>query len=210
MTEYTLYCFHISGHAYKVALMLNLCGAKWKPRWVDFRGGETRTPEYREKVNEQGEAPVLEWDGNKRLSQSAVILEYLSEQFGKFRWNNDDERREVFRWLFWDNHRLTSYTATWRYFVSVQKTPDHPAAEVFRARATAAMDILNKHLAAKKFVIGDRPTIADISMCGYLYWPEEFGVNWERDYPNIGRWLNDIKALPGWKHPYELMPDRPV
>src|SRR5689334_22892001 len=84
MTQYTLYCFKQSGHAYKAALMLNLCGAKWKPRWVDFRGGETRSAEYREKVNELGEAPVLEW-GGKRLSQSGVILDYLAEQFNKFR-----------------------------------------------------------------------------------------------------------------------------
>src|SRR5688500_2468807 len=105
MADYTLYCFRQSGHAYKAALMLNLCGARWTPRWVDFFNGETRTPEYRTNVNEQGEAPVLEF-GGKRLSQSGVILDYLSEVFGKFRWNNDDERREVYRWLFWDKHKL--------------------------------------------------------------------------------------------------------
>lgn len=209
MTTYTLYCFKQSGHAYKVALMLNLCSAKWKPRWVDFRGGETRTPEYRANVNELGEAPVLEWN-DKRLSQSGVILDYLSEQFRKFRWRDEDERREVYRWLFWDNHRLTSYTATLRWFVSVQKTPEAPGVEIFRTRAHAAMDILNKHLGNMKFAIGDRPTIADVSMCGYMYFADEFGVNWEKDYPHIGRWLNDIKALPGWEHPYKLMPDGPV
>ena len=78
-TSYTLYCFAQSGNSYKAALMLNLCGAKWTPRFVDFFNGETRTPEYRKNVNEMGEAPVLEY-GNTRLAQSGVILDYLAEE----------------------------------------------------------------------------------------------------------------------------------
>jgi glutathione S-transferase len=46
-------------------------------------------------------------------------------------------------------------------------------------------------------------------MCGYLFWPEEIGVSWA-DYPNIGAWLERIKALPGWDHPYALMPGHPL
>jgi len=65
--------------------------------------------------------------------------------------------------------------------------------------------VLDAHLATHRFAVGDSPTIADLSMCGYLYWPEEFGVDWT-DYPNIGRWLEGIAALPGWVHPYTLMP----
>src|SRR2546430_2929974 len=70
--------------------MLNLCAAKWEPRWVDFFGGETRTPEYRA-VNEMGEVPVLEHRG-KRLSQSGVILHYLAAHFGKFAGGNEDRK----------------------------------------------------------------------------------------------------------------------
>ena len=109
-TEFRLYCFAQSGNAYKAALTLQLCGAKWQPRFVDFFNGETRTPEYREKVNEMGEVPVLEHAG-KRLSQSGVILHYLAEHFGKFQ---GEDKREVLRWILWDNHKLTSYIATLR------------------------------------------------------------------------------------------------
>ena len=99
--------------------MLNLCGAKWEPRFVDFFGGETRKPEYRA-INEMGEVPVLE-HGAKRLSQSGVILDYLVSVFRRFGWNNDDERREILRWILWDNHKLTSYIATLRYMVHLAK-----------------------------------------------------------------------------------------
>jgi glutathione S-transferase len=80
MPEYQLYCFAQSGNAYRAALMLNLIGADWKPVYVDFfKGGETRTPKYRAEVNEMGEVPVLV-HGDKKFSQSGVILTYLSER----------------------------------------------------------------------------------------------------------------------------------
>jgi glutathione S-transferase len=85
MPEYQLYCFAQSGNAYRAALMLNLIGADWKPVYVDFfKGGETRTPKYRAEVNEMGEVPVLV-HGEKKLTQSGVILTYLSERSGKFK-----------------------------------------------------------------------------------------------------------------------------
>ena len=46
-------------------------------------------------------------------------------------------------------------------------------------------------------------------MCGYLYWPDEIGIDMA-PYPAIRRWLDDIKALPGWEHPYTLMPGHPL
>jgi glutathione S-transferase len=205
--EFRLYCFAQSGNAFKVALMLNLCGAKWEPRFVDFFAGETRTPEYRA-INEMGEVPVLEHRG-KRLSQSGVILDYLASFFKKFGWKNDDERREVLRWILWDNHKLTSYIATLRWMVTLAKVGEPQVHEFLRGRVKTSLGILNSHLEKTAFAAGDKPTISDISMCGYLYWPDEFGVSWT-DYPRIGAWLDRIRALPGWVHPYELMPGHPL
>ena len=204
-TDFKLYCFAQSGNAFKVALMLNLCGAKWKPRFVDFFGGETRTPEYREHINEMGEVPVLE-HGGKRLSQSGVILHYLADHFGRFQ---GKDKLEVLRWILWDNHKLTSYVATLRFLIQFQKTGETPVTEFLRGRLKNSFAILDKHLGASAFAAGDEPTIADISICGYLYWPDEFGVSWS-DYPRIGAWLERIRALPGWVHPYELMPGHPL
>ena len=204
-TEFTLYCFAQSGNAYKAALMLNLCGANWQPRFVDFFNGETRTPEYRQKVNEMGEAPVLEHKG-KRLSQSGVILQYLSDHFRRFQ---GEDRLEVLRWILWDNHKFTSYIGTLRFLVRFQNTGETPVTEFLRGRLKSSFAILDSHLAKQEFAVGNRPTIADISMCGYLYFADEFGVSWS-DYPRIGAWLERIKALPGWVHPYELMPGHPL
>jgi glutathione S-transferase len=207
MAEYRLYCFAQSGNAYKAALMLNLCGADWEPRFVDFFNGETRTPEYRA-INVMGEVPVLEHAGG-RLAQSGVILDFLAERFGRFGAADPDERREILRWLLWDNHKLTSYIATLRFMLQFAKTGETPVTEFLRGRMKGALGVLNAHLESHRFAVGDNPTIADISMCGYLYWPEEFGADWT-DYPKVARWLEAIAALPGWVHPYRLMPGHPL
>jgi len=206
MAEFTLYCFAQSGNAYKVALMLQLCGAEWSPRFVDFFGGETRRPEYRA-INEMGEVPVLEHRG-RRLSQSGVILHYLAAHFGKFGGKDDVARQEILRWILWDNHKLTSYIATLRYMVHLARTGEPQVHDFLRGRAKTSLGILNSHLQKGSFVVSEQPTIADFSLCGYLYWPEEFGVSWS-DYPAIGAWLGRIKAMPRWVHPYELMPGHP-
>lgn len=206
--EFRLYCFAQSGNAFKVALMLNLCGAKWEPRFVDFFGGETRTPEYRANINEMGEVPVLE-HGGKRLSQSGVILHYLAGHFQKFISSDETAKQEILRWILWDNHKLTSYIATLRWMVTLAKVGEPQVHEFLRGRIKTSLGILDAHLSKTQFVAGQKPTIADLSLCGYLYWPEEFGVSWG-EYPRIGAWLDRIRALPGWVYPYELMPGHPL
>lgn len=207
MAEFTLYCFAQSGNAYKPALMLSLCDGDWQPRFVDFFNGETDSPEFRA-LNPMGEVPVLIHRG-QRLSQSGVILDYLSAHFGKYGWRNETERREILRWLLFDNHKLTGYIATLRYLLQFAKQPPSPVVEFLRKRADSALRVLDQHLTGRAFVLGERLTIADISMCGYLFWPGEFETDWA-DYPAIEAWLEKLRAEPGWVHPYELMPGHPL
>lgn len=204
MAEYKLYCFGESGNAYKVALMLELCGLEWEPRKVEFFTGETRTPEYRQAVNEMGEVPVLE-HGNLRLTQSGVILDYLSGQAGRFGAESDDERREIWRWILFDNHKLTSYIGTMRFLLQFARTGETPVTEFLRGRAIAALKIVDRHLAETEFMAAGRPTVADLSLCGYLYFGDELTIDLG-DYQNVQGWLGRIAALPGWRHPYDLMP----
>ena len=206
MAEYSLYCFAQSGNAYKPALMLEFAGADWAPRFVDFFGGETRTPAYRA-LNVMGEVPLLEHHG-VRLAQSGVILDYLAETLGMFGAADAAERWEIMRWLLWDNHKLTSYTATYRFMRNFVKDPDPGALAEFRKRAQAAWGVLDAHLDRSAYAVAERPTIADLSLCGYLFWPDEIGVDWD-DYPAIDAWLARLKALPRWQHPYALMPGHP-
>jgi glutathione S-transferase len=207
MAEYTLHCFAQSGNAYKAALMLELAAADWTPRFVDYFNGETRTPAYRAR-NVMGEVPMLEHRG-ACLSQSGVILDYVAAATGKFGPGDEAERREILRWLLWDNHKLTSYTATLRFMRSFAKGADPAVVAFLSGRAEGAYGVLNTHLTGRRYVVGDRLTIADISLCGYLFWPEEIGVDWAA-YPGLGEWLERIRAEPRWVHPYTLMPGHPL
>jgi glutathione S-transferase len=206
MAEYTLHCFAQSGNAYKAALMLAVSGAAWEPRFVDFFKGATKTPDYRA-LNVMGEVPLLEHRG-RAWSQSGVILDYLAETLGKFGPLDNDERRDILRWLLFDNHKFTSYTATLRYLRNFVPGTDAAVLAVFRTRAEGAWKVLDAHLTGREWVVGSRPTIADFSLAGYVFWPEEIGVAW-KDYPNIRDWSARIAALPGWQHPYQLMPGHP-
>ena len=205
--KFTLYCFAQSGNAYKCALALQLADADWAPRFVDYFGGETGGRAYRD-INIMGEAPVLEHRG-LRLSQSGAILDYLAESLGRFGPAEAVERREILRWLLWDNHKLTSFTATLRFMRTFVEKPDAAVVAYLRGRAEAAWKVLDVHLAGRRYVVGDRLTIADLSLCGYLFFPDEIGVDWNT-YPNIRDWLARIRSEPRWVHPYELMPGHPL
>lgn len=203
-----LYCFAQSGNAYRAALMLQLCDVPWEPLFVDYFNGETHTEAYRANVNEMGEVPVLV-DGDLKLSQSGVILDYLAHKTGRFLPDGERERREALRWILFDNHKFTSYFATLRFMVGLSGQAEGDVTAFLRLRALAAYDIVDGHLARSDFLVGAVPTIADVSLAGYVYYPERAGVELAR-FAHIARWAERLASLPGWVHPYELMPGHPL
>ena len=204
MSEYQLYCLAESGNAYKAALMLELCGLDWSPILVDFPNGEMGTPKFRQDLNQFGEVPVLVHKDLK-LSQSGVILNYLSEQAGQFGPANKQEEYEILRWILFDNHKFTSYMATRRFALRFMNTGDTEITNFLLGRIKNALEIVEEHMADRDFIATPTLSIADISMCGYLYYGDELEQNLE-SYPNINAWIDRIAAIDGWKHPYDLMP----
>lgn len=204
MSEFRLHCFADSGNAYKVALMLELTGQDWEAVFVDFFNGQTRQQDWRDAVNDQGEVPVLEHAG-RRLTQSALILEYLAGHTGRFGARDEEERREIWRWMLFDNHKFTSYYATLRFLYCLKQSGETPVTGFLRERALAAYGVVDAHLADRSFMLGERPTIADLSLAGYVFMPEDTGIVLET-FSHIEAWKARLRALPGWKPPHELMP----
>jgi glutathione S-transferase len=208
MPIYRLHYFPESGNSYKLALMLTLCGEKFEPVWTDFGGGVTRTPAWRNAVNAMGEIPVLEEDG-VRLTQTAPILLMLAERYGRFGGETPEEKFELLRWLFWDNHKLTGYMATYRYHRAFTPSPDPHVLNYFRKRLDDFLSILEQHLERNAFAIGDRPSIADISMIAYLHYPaDETGYDFATSHPAVNAWLGRMAKLPGWQSAYDLLPGK--
>lgn len=201
----TLYGFGESGNAYKVALMLQATGTPWDLRFVDFFKGEARSPEFLA-LNEMGEVPVLV-DGDQVLTQSGMILDHLAQKTGQFGGASADEAREVWRWILWDNHKFSAQIGVCRFLSNFLPEDKRPPGVVpfLQGRLKAAYTVLNRHLEGRDWIVGQGPTIADFSCCSYLYYPEPFGFA-RADWPHISAWLDRIAGVPGWKHPYDLMP----
>jgi glutathione S-transferase len=205
---YRLHGFCQSGNSFKVAFALRAMRQPWEAVFVDYMaGGATRDPAWREKVNEMGEAPVLE-TGGKILTQSGAILTWLAKKHGMFGGRTEDEQQDVLRWLFFDNHKFTSYFATWRFMKSFAATaPDPVIAQFLKSRIDGNLAIAEKHLAAQPYIVGDAPTIADMSMCAYLLFPkEEHGYDFARTHPNIAAWLVRVRRIEGFGEPYDVLP----
>jgi glutathione S-transferase len=211
---YKLHGFAQSGNAYKVALLLQALRQPWTAvhlAFEQFASGIQRSDAWRQDVNAMGELPILEVDGRK-LTQSGAILLYLSKKHGAYGGTSEDDQYEVMRWLLFDNHKFTSYFASWRFTKSFMPTPPDPGLEKWlKGRIDNAFGIVEKHLSNREYVVGTEPTIADLSMCGYLYFPaDESGYDVAKQYRAMARWLERLKQLPGWKPPYEMLPGQRI
>ncbi len=206
MPAYRLHYFPESGNSYKLALMLTFCEQPFELLWTNFFAGTTQTPQWRTVYNAMGEVPVLE-DGAEKLTQTGAILPLLAARHGRLGPQDERQRFEFMRWLMWDNHKLTSYTATYRYYFAFDRSLDPAVLAFQRSRMLSALGILDLHLRDRAYVVGDVPSIVDLSMCGYLFFPsEELGVDLTTSYPAIASWLERLSGLPGWRTPYDLLP----
>ena len=210
-----LHGFSQSGNTFKVAFLLRALELPWQPvpmRFAEFASGATRDLAWRERVNAMGEVPVLEDERGARFTQSGVILTMLAERNGRFGGGSDYERLEILRWLFFDNHKFTSYFATWRFMKSFAASPPDPAVAAFlKSRIDNAFEIVDRHLSFREFIVGNAFSIADISLSGYLFYPvEESGIVLEERFPRIAAWRDRLRTMPGWGDPYDVLPGERV
>ncbi len=198
-----LQCFGESGNSYKAALTLTLCGIEWEPVWVDFFHGAARSPEFRA-VNVMAEAPVL-IDGDRAVSQSGLIQLWAAERTGRYLGDRD----ESLRWVLFDNHKVSSQAGALRFHMNFlprdKQSPE--VIEWLTGRLRGAFHVLEAQLQRTPWLAGQEATIGDLACCGYLYYPEPFGFA-RAEWPAMDAWLDRIAALPGWKHPYDMMPRR--
>lgn len=198
-----LYGNRDSGHSYKVKLMLALTQTAHQYRPVDITlPRERRTADFRA-ISKFGEVPVLV-DREQVYVQSDAILLHLAQRTGKFYGRDAVDHDQVREWLFWEANRIGLSVPNLRYALRWLPDTKPEVLDWLRARALADLGRLDDEFSQRKFLLGDIPTIADIACCGYLFWLDQAQL--DRDaWPNVSRWLTDVSALPGWKHPYDLM-----
>jgi glutathione S-transferase len=203
---FTLYGSPHSLPTYRVALMLRLCGAGFRFRYVSFQRRMHLTPEFRA-LSRWGQVPVLEHDG-RVLLQSAAILEYLSETFNRFG-GDGTARQDIREWLFWDADRLYPPLYGW-YGVDLGRRNllrlSFGDAVVARwdALGEAALGVLDAHLATRAFLVGAEPTIADIASYAAVAFARLSGRDLAR-WLYVAAWAARIEALPAFAAPFDLL-----
>jgi len=157
-------------------------------------------------LNPNGLVPVLV-DGDFVLTESSAILKYLADKFNLPAYPKDLKlRAKVNEAMDWFN---TNFYRDFAYgVVYPQLFPHHkrPSDEIQKGTINWGKDlsqkwlkVLNDHIIGPKrnYLVGDSITIADYFGAGLLTSGELIGCNFSK-YPNVDRWLKNVKKQPSW------------
>ena len=189
-----LYHHPLSGHAHRARLFLSLLGVPHEAIEVDLKAGAHKRPEFLA-LNPFGQVPVLDDDGTV-VSDSNAILVYVARKLGRTDWLPEDAEGEaaVQRWLSVAAGELAYGPAAAR-LVTVFGAKFNP--EEVIGRAHTLLGRLEAHLAGRDWLVGERPTIADVALYSYLARAPEGNVDLS-GYPTVNAYLRRIEALPGF------------
>ncbi len=190
----TLHGTALSGHCHRVALLMDMLGLSYTK--VDAPAPVRATAEFRQ-LNPYGQIPVLQ-DGDLVLSDSNAILVYLAKQYGTgTNWLPEDPigAAHVQRWLSIAAGEIAFGPGRAR----VIKRWGDPATPVQHALDVAArvLAFMDQHLADRLYLAASHPTIADLACFSYVAAAPEGGVELA-PYPQVQKWLDRIRALPGF------------
>ena len=188
-----LHDYAASGNCYKVRLLLALLGRSYERVPVDIFAGDTLTDDYAA-LNPLRETPVLELESGETLAQSNAILWYLAEGTG-FLPASRLERAQVAQWLCFEQERVMSGIGAARFRIMTGRAPELVAARL--ALGEGALAVLDAHLRDRAYLVGDRLSIADVSVFAYTHVAPDAGYDLPR-YPAVGAWLDQVRGETGF------------
>ena len=187
-----------SGNGYKVRLLLAQLGMPYERIEYDIDRGETRTPDFLERINANGRVPVLETEGGEFLAESNAILHYLA-QGTPFLPEDPLGRARVLQWMFFEQHSHEPNVATPRFWAThgVEMTEERRIAlEQKRKLGYAALGVMEGHLSRESYFVGERYTVADIALSAYTHVAHEGGFDLE-PFPAVRAWIGRVASRPG-------------
>lgn len=188
------YRHSLSGHAHRVEMFLNMLGLSFTPRDVDLARGEQKLPAFLA-LNAFGQVPVID-DGGVVVSDSNAILVYLALRYAEPGWLPRDPfgASRVQRWLSVAAGPLAFGAARARVIQLFKLVQDSSEAI---ERAHALLRVMEHELGGNDFIVGERPTIADLALYSYSAHAPEGNVSLS-EYPKVRAWLQRIETLPGF------------
>lgn len=190
-----LYNFQGSGNSYKLRLLLTQLGLEFERVDIDLLGGETQTERFRTR-NPLGQTPFIELDDGRVLAESNAILWHIAEDT-PYLPGDAWTRAQVLQWMSFEQYRIEPNIGTPRYWTRLLKIGDQRREQIEQklSAAKAALGILDRHLAARRFVTGERYGIADIALYAYSHLAPEADVSLD-PYPAVLDWFERIKSEP--------------
>ena len=190
-----LYDNLISGNGYKVRLLLTQLGVDFERVEMDIFAGATRRPDFLAR-NPNGRIPTLRLEDGSHLAESGAILCYLAE--GTAFWPAERKARaETLQWLFFEQYSHEPYIAVLRFRAHLPELTALQQAERPGRLAAGyqALDVMERHLAMRAFLVDDRYGLADIALYAYTHVAPEGGVDLAA-YPAVRAWLGRVAAQP--------------
>ncbi|MGR5175355.1 glutathione S-transferase family protein [Vibrio mediterranei] len=186
-----------SGNCLKVKLILSFLGIEHQWIHVNILENETKTPEFLT-INPNGKIPAVVLDNGCTLCESNAILGYFAEGTD-FLPNDRYNKAKVYEWLFFEQYSHEPYIAVARFIQKYQGMPESRVDEFnsLQAGGNKALALMDVQLSKTAFLVGDRPTIADIALYAYTHVAGEGGFNLSH-YPNVQRWIISIAAIDGY------------
>jgi glutathione S-transferase len=205
MPELRLYDYAASANCYKVRLLLAQLGRDYERVPIDIFAGDTLTEAFA-RINPFRSTPVLEIASDRHLIESNAILVYLADGTPFLR-DDPIERAEVVRWLIYEQTDVMPATGGLRFRLQTGRLTDQdPEAQRRRRAGDDVIAILDDHLASRDFLVGDRYTIADIAVFGYVHVAHEAGYDLD-GRPAVQAWLRRVAAQDGYVN--DLLPYPP-
>lgn len=188
-----LHTFPLSGHSHRVTLFANLAGIAHELVHVDLAAGEHKQPAFLD-LNPAGQVPVLE-DGDTVISDANAILVYLARRYAPdFLPSDPVAEAQVQKFLTLAAGEIAFGPAAARLITVFNADLD---AQFASATAERVFGKLEAHLKGRDFLVGDRPTIADVAIYSYTAHAPEGNVSL-LSYPNLRRWLANVEQLEGF------------
>lgn len=190
-----LYNSQVSGNCYKVRLLLAHLGIEYERYELDVVDRSNR-PEVLGGLNPALRVPTLVLDDGRSLGESNAILFYFADGTPYL---SDDryERAQVLQWQFFEQYSHEPFIAVVRFLVAFSgRAIDKSELEEKRAGGYRALDAMEGHLADRRFLVGERYSVADISLYAYTHVAHEGGFDLS-GYPAIEAWLDRVAAQPG-------------
>ena len=174
---------------------------------VDLAQGAQKAPDYLA-INPNGRIPALV-DGDTALWESQAIMCYLARKAGSDLWPNDDRQVDIIRWFNWDTAHFSRHAGglVWENVIKPNFGLGEPnpaaikeATMLFRQFA----GVLDAHLAARTYLVGDKLSLADFSVAAFLPYasPAQIPLN---DFAHVKRWHDAMMEMPAWREPFPVL-----